>query len=126
MSRSGRPCRYAPIAKVRGLAGSQHSEPGECLCQHFFLLAECKPDLELSRVNIVVEDDTGNCDDAGRIWEFSAEFQAAHLPEWPDIRRNKVGTRRPEHLEAGRREPVAHEFTPGEQPSRDRPVVVVR
>src|SRR5215472_6639064 len=104
---------------------TQDSEPAERFGQDFFLLAERKPNMELSGVHVVVENDARNRDHAGLIRQLATEFQTADVSERPDVGHDEEGAVRAVDVEARGREPVAHKVPLEREGSGDRAVVLV-
>src|SRR5215472_1047643 len=95
MSRGPEPERSRPDNNPPQLARAQRAQPAEGLGQHFFSLAERKPDLESPSVRMVVEDLHRDRHDTGSSWQSPAELQPAASAEGLDIGRDEVGPVRP-------------------------------
>src|SRR5689334_533867 len=108
-----RNCNELPRSTLRRWLArrAQPGKPGQRLGQDLLLLAERKPHLGLPGLGVVVKDDTGNRHDAGLVWQFAAELEAANFSERPDIGRDEVGSVGPVDVESRGRETVAHEIS---------------
>src|SRR5215472_3259077 len=87
-----------PLRLVR----AERAQPAEGLAQHFFLLAERKPDLESPSLRMVVENLHRDRHHAGRPRQPTAELKSCGTTEGLDVGRDEVGAVRPVNVEAHR------------------------